>query len=31
MNINLTEKKLERIYYRSRDGQPFDYKKLAGE
>ena len=23
--------KLERIYYRSRDGQPFDYKKLAGE
>ncbi len=23
--------KLERIYYRSRSGQPFDYKKLAGE
>ena len=23
--------KLERVYYRSRDGQPFDYKKLAGE
>lgn len=24
-------RKLERIYYRSRDWQPFDYKKLAGE
>ena len=23
--------KLERIYYRSRKGQPFDYKKLAGD
>ena len=23
--------KLERVYYRSRDRQPFDYRKLAGE
>ena len=23
--------KLERVYYRSRNRQPFDYKKLAGE